>query len=498
MLILVYSKINSHNIHSSIGQIEYSYYFVLRKFLPVLKEIGKVQTVSDPLLEVDDFYEKALKEGMKCIFLCFTAPHNSFIDLKCPTIPVFAWEYDTIPNEEWDGNEKNNWVMVLRKLGAAITHSHHSVEVVQSELGLDFPIISCPAPMALDQSNVPIHKLDLYQQYELKLTKEVIDTSTIYLAELDSKKNPAQRIEITHLLLRKWAYQILYDQIPEWLFKLFRSTYYLLGTFVARSLRLLRGLINNNQRKSNSGQLANPDKKINTSDNSSTISISGVIYTSILNILDGRKNYQDMVAAFCHALNDKEDATLIIKTPVLTDLPFFKEKVFRLLQRLRKFKCRIVIIGYYLDDKAYSDLMKASTFYVNTSFGEGQCLPLMEYMAAGIPSIAPYASALKDYIKPANSLLVKTNSVPTTWQHDERMAIRTVHHRPDWYSLVEAYRTSYQMAKKDQKAYQKMSLKAKETLTSHTSFQGTKEKLEIFLKQRLRNIESSKPHLNEL
>lgn len=482
MIILVYSKINSNNIRTSIGKTEYSYYFVLYKFLPTLKEIGQVHILTDPLLEVDKYYEKALKEGQKCVFLSFTAPHNSFLDLKCPTIPIFAWEYDTIPNESWDGNEKNNWVNVLKQLGSAITHSNHSVEVVQKELGKDFPIISCPAPLpSTATAQQQVSEKSLNQPYEVLLTKEVIDSSKLHLAELSNKKGMAQRIEITHVLLQTWAHEVLEDIFPKWLYLSLRKTYLLAGTFTARSLRFLRNLLNNKKTDPKGMNAGTTNIK-----QSPSITISGVIYTSILNILDGRKNYEDMVAAFCHALNDKTDATLILKAPVMGDLYFFKESVSGFLRKLRAFKCRIVIIGNYLDDHAYSNLVKASTFYVNTSFGEGQCLPLMEFMAASVPAIAPNSTALRDYINPSNSFVIKSCSIPTFWQHDERLALRTVHHRPDWYSLVNAYKASYEMAKNDPKAYRRKGESAYLTLKEHCSTEKTVDKLKKFLTKRLK------------
>lgn len=490
MHILVYTKFNSSNIEASLGKSEYSYYFVLHKFLPVLREIGQVQIVTDPIVEVDEYYEKALKDGHKCVFLCFTAPHNSFLGLKCPTVPVFAWEYDTIPNEEWDGNKMNNWVYVLKELGTAITHSNHSVKVIRSELGEDFPVMACPAPMDLPDvhSIRPNPEKGLHQQYEVSLTKEVIDSSRLQFAVLSSKKGMAQRIEITHVLLQTWAYEVLEDLLPKWLFASLRSTYLFLGKSTARSLRFFRSLKSKNKANAVALNLPDPVLKAGTQDSPDTTNISGVIYTSILNILDGRKNYEDMVAAFCHALNDKADATLILKTPVVGNLYFFKEKVYGFLRKLPEYKCRIVIIGYYLDSDSYSNLIKASTFYVNTSFGEGQCLPLMEYMAAGVPAIAPDATALGDYVNSSNSFVVKTCSAPTIWQHDERLAIRTVHHQPDWYSLVNAYKSSYEMAKNDQLAYQVMCKSASLTLKEHCSKEKAKEKLSHFLTQQERDF----------
>ncbi|MEM9819880.1 MAG: hypothetical protein AAF985_02365 [Bacteroidota bacterium] len=192
-----------------------------------------------------------------------------------------------------------------------------------------------------------------------------------------------------------------------------------------------------------------------------------------------------MVAAFCQALGEQEDATLILKTPILEDLYFFRQKVNGFLQSLPHFKCRVVVIGQYLDQQAYQHLLASTTFYVNTSYGEGQCLPLMEFMANGVPAIAPFATALKDYINPSNAFVVKTGSSPTCWQHDERIAIRTVHHRPDWYALVAAYQESYRIAKTDEARSRELSLQAAKTLKSHASFQSTKDKLKAFLTQQL-------------
>ena len=471
MTILVYTKFNSDNIRNNLGSSEYSYYFVLQKFLPVLREIGQVQLIENPALEVDDYYMKALEDGLQCIFLCFTAPHHSYFDLKCPTIPVFAWEYDTIPNESWDGNEKNNWVYVLKKLGAAITHSAHSVRVVENELGKDFPIISCPAPIAAQSfaSTQQIWEKNPIKRYEIILKKEVIDSHNLNLGQLSSEKGMAEKIEVTHTLLQKWSHEVLEGLLPKILYKLLRQTYLFTGTFVARTLRFLR---------SNKAIGQN-----NIHNNTTTSFVSGIIYTSVLNILDGRKNYRDMVAAFCHALNDKSDATLILKTPILGSLYNFKEKVTKFLHKLPAFNCRIVVIGYYLDSHAYLTLMKASTFYVNTSYGEGQCLPLMEYMAAGVPAIAPQSTALADYVNASNSFVIKTSAVPTYWQHDKRKAIRTVHHRPDWYSLVNAFRSSYELVKNTPEAYQEMGLNAASTLQNHCSIANTKNKLEKFIQE---------------
>ena len=42
MLIIVYSETNDETLKENLGKPEYSYYFVLNEFLPVLRQLGTV------------------------------------------------------------------------------------------------------------------------------------------------------------------------------------------------------------------------------------------------------------------------------------------------------------------------------------------------------------------------------------------------------------------------------------------------------------------------
>ena len=62
-VILAYSETNDKNIAERIGMSEYSYYFVLKWFLPAMAEVGDVKVIYDPLTEADLEYDKAQQEG---------------------------------------------------------------------------------------------------------------------------------------------------------------------------------------------------------------------------------------------------------------------------------------------------------------------------------------------------------------------------------------------------------------------------------------------------
>ena len=49
MKILVYCPLHSGNIQSSLGAADYSYYFVMQRFLPLLREFGEVVVLAAPL-----------------------------------------------------------------------------------------------------------------------------------------------------------------------------------------------------------------------------------------------------------------------------------------------------------------------------------------------------------------------------------------------------------------------------------------------------------------
>ena len=97
MLIIIHSETNKSNIEQNLGRPEYSYYFVLKEFRPVLERLGQVIEVSNPDELVDRLYFDCQSRGEDCVFLSFSPPHRTPIHYACPTIPVFAWEFSTFP-----------------------------------------------------------------------------------------------------------------------------------------------------------------------------------------------------------------------------------------------------------------------------------------------------------------------------------------------------------------------------------------------------------------
>ena len=423
MIIVVHSKINAAKAENNFGEAEYSYHFVLKEFLPVLQQLGTVATVSDPWREVDAIFHEAVKRGEDCVFLSFSPPHQTPLDLACPTIPCFAWEFDTIPAETWYGEREQDWRFVLNKLGRAITHSSFAVRTVQSAMGKDFPIASIPSPVwdRFGAMRPQPRENPVIRTVHLNIAGRVLDTRTSDLSAYSSRRRP-----------------------------------------VSLDAAQVDG-----------GRPAE-----------AKLAIDGVVYTTVFNPYDNRKNHLDMICAFCLAFRDVPDATLIIKLSH-HDSREAIDVLMADLYKLTPFECRVVLIDGFLSDTDYMKLLAATTFALNTSHGEGQCLPLMEYMSYGMPAVAPCHTGMLDYLSAENAFLVHSTAEPAWWQHDPRAAIRTLRRRIDFESLVKAYRDSYQVAKEAPDRYAAMAAQARLALKQHCS-SGT-------VLQRLREVLTTPP-----
>lgn len=422
MKLLIYSASSDKSIETQLGMADYSYYFVKNIFVPVLSRFGTVIDIEDPKRQVDQYYDEAALEGELCLFFSFTPPHKTETGLRCPTLCVFAWEYGTLPHDPWNSDEKNDWRHVLGRHGFTITHSNFAARVVREALREDFPVMSLPAP--------------LWDTVQSVRRKGIIPPQDLHFS-----LNLKALIIDTHAL----------D----------------LGSLSAASLG---AVIADACQAPIEGSL----------------DVSGVVYSSIFNPNDGRKNWQDLVTAFCWAFREVEDATLILKLSY-RDAAFSFAIVMEELRKLAPFRCRVLLIHGFLSDNAYQQLIECSHYTVNSSYGEGQCLPLMEFMSAGRPAIAPDHTAMADYLNGDNAFVVSSSREWTHWPHDPRALKRTFRYRVDWQTLLDGYLESYQVAKNDWARYARMSVAATESLRQHCSQDVIAKKMALLIGQRVAN-----------
>jgi glycosyltransferase involved in cell wall biosynthesis len=426
MLIIIHSETNKSNIQQNLGRPEYSYYFVLKEFRPVLERIGQVIEVSHADELVDRLYFDCQSRGEACVYLSFSPPHRTPTHYACPTIPVFAWEFSTIPTESWQGEPRHDWRVVLAASGRAITHSTFTVNAVRAVMGEDYPICAIPAPVwdRFAARGEHLSKSPVVEAVQLNLRGLLIDSRTTDLRAY----GPAE----------------LREGIPL--------------------------------------SFSGPPQDC-------TLQLDGVVYTSVFNPYDGRKNWQDMISAFCTTFRDTADATLVLK---LThhDIANALNDMLHHLYKNQAYQCRIVLIHGYLADPDYERLVEATSYVVNSSYGEGQCLPLMEFMSCGKPAIAPLNTAMADYIDRDCAFIVDFTEELTAWPHDPRAAYRTLRYMTDWDSLCAAYRASYAVAKNDVERYAAMSARAVRNLERFCSQASTEQRLRAFFEAHLESAKT--------
>ncbi len=167
---IIYCPTGAEAGAAMLGADEYSYAFVLNDFTPVLARFGEVHVVTDPARQVDLLYEAHLARGETSVFLSFAPPHRTTLGLRCPVVPVIAWEYPTIPTEVWDDEKRHDWRWVLRQTGRAITLSGLAARAIKAAMGEDFPVVAIPTPVwerMPGLHDAPLPKLDATRTLEV-------------------------------------------------------------------------------------------------------------------------------------------------------------------------------------------------------------------------------------------------------------------------------------------------------------------------------------------
>ncbi|MFJ2366760.1 glycosyltransferase [Pseudomonas sp. NPDC087697] len=497
MNFILYSDINDSSISQSLGRPEYSYYFVLKAYRPVLESLGRVHVVSSTA-EVDPLYNQLLAVGEDSLFLSFTPPQNTPNDLECPTICVVAWEFDSIPDEQWDNDPKQDWTQMLARQGRVITLSSHTARAIRRAMGEDFPVLVLPTPLWENFAAIRSRhtSLPVNPGSSLDIKGCILDTRVLGLsadsltpdqqAELDALLPPPltlkRRFVIAKHYLRLWALDLGKAQPVPVHRTHFLSRWYWEGIHDLLSDAAHNRLANHLPAIAGPQSLVVPEPApMDLPDTTAQVEtrVDGVIYVTVFNPRDGRKNWHRLISAFCWAFRETEDATLVLKI-THNDLSSYYTELMTLLAQLSPFACRVVVMHGYLDDPQYARLYEAASYYVNASRCEGLCLPLMEFMASGKPVIAPDHTAMEDYIDERVAFVVESSEELTIWPQDTRIIYRTLRYRPDWGSLKTAYENSYRMAKEQPQDYQRMSRAAIERMHKYCAFAPVQQRLSDF------------------
>lgn len=577
MLIFVYSETTEADIAASLGRPDYSYYFILRAYMPVLEEIGEVEVLDSLNEESLAQVNSSAESSGDSIFLCFTPPHRVPRNLACRTVCVMAWEFDTIPYERWNSpTGSRSWVEILNEIGEVVTISRFAAEVLRNHLDPHVNVHCVPAP--LDEDTSPSISPGQRLRYwfgalgrhpelghrEITLSGKVLDSRTldinsqrVLLPDMvdtpgdgglptfsgasvtmffnDGKASSNQYL-IGFYPPETWGTWSRIDN-PEIMlpFTLEGSISLEIeacayGENIGRLITLCIGedrhtllLSEKPETLSIELQITSPQSRIRfenlvaspvpgardhrtlgiglkwlrvhgqnyemhdsadtpsaSQDAEARLSLEGPVFTSVFNPEDGRKNWPDMVTAFVWAFKDTENATLLLKMSHSKDA-LIVAPILSLMSQLHPFKCRIVVVYRYLKDSELQSIRECSTYIVNSSRAEGQCLPLIEFMANGVPAVSPDHTAMQDYIDSGSALIVASSKQPQNWPVDPRAAYRATSYRISWWSLVQAFESAYAIALTQPRRYRRMSGRSKLVVLRRFSQARAKRRLKGIL-----------------
>jgi glycosyltransferase involved in cell wall biosynthesis len=424
----------------NLGSPGYSYDFVVQLFAPLFQNCGEFELVENPEAGLLDRVNAARQRGLNPIFLCFRGLHDVVLTDQAPTLVVPAWEFPDVPDHVFAGNPRNNWVQVANDSAGMIVHGEFTRDAfVRSGVRAPISVVAVPTPTAYFETpawdgsqNIRIERsaiiLEGCGQPKHIIPMNSAGPSHPRPGEAEPRVMRRDLRTAARGIAKETYKRVVRPLLPAWID----------AGITAGARAALMELF----RLGNDGWTVQP-----------RVDLSGVVYTSIFNPADGRKNWEDLLSAFLIGLQDCADATLVLKL-----IGRDRRRANPILAQYQRMKlphrCRVVIITDYMSDDEMLELTRASTYYVTSTRAEGNCLPLMNYLAAGRPAVSPCHTAIADYFNEEMGLVVESHPEPCAWPHDPLLRTRTTWQRLVWPSLVEAFRESYRVARRDTSRYE--------------------------------------------
>jgi glycosyltransferase involved in cell wall biosynthesis len=424
------------DLPARIGQESYSYHFVARALGPLLQRWGHVQEVRRPEGELDYAVWQMRRRGWQPLHLSFLPLHAMYLSGRVPNVAFPFWEFPDIPNRDIDEDLRANWRRVADRLSLILTASTHTRDAFV-RAGVQTPVHVVPVPIQPEYFEVPE-----WSPEELS----VLDCSYYSFPPPAGAPYSAPSAGLGERLRRSYRDSIR-PRLP-------RVVDYCLKS----ATRLVLG-------RHDEGDVKVPYPYQHG------LELSGIVYTSIFNPFDPRKNWQDLLSAFLLALRDEADAALVIKLVVGPKLARLAAR--RILDHYHALglphRCKLIVITGYLSDEQMVELTRASTYYLQATRAEGACLPLQDFLAAGRPGISPVHSALTDYFDSAVGLTVASHPEPTSWPTEPSGSCSTSWHRIVWQDLHDQIRAGYRLAKGHRSAYDDLARSARQRMAGHAS-----------------------------
>ncbi len=451
---LVVSSVFTHaEAVEQIGQQAYSYWFVYRAFAPLLERWGCTIEITRPESRLDYALWRARAQNLEPMHLSFLPLHVTYLTAHAANIGFPFWEFPDLPSATIANNSRNNWKRIADRMALLMTASRFTRDTFV-RAGVKTPIHVVPVPIQPAYFDVP--KWEAGQCVRLNCPCYIFPQKATQKKLVSAGSDP-------------WAPPA--DGGPGF-FSQAKRTYK--GYIRPKLPKPLDRCLTTLTRAAKIAYLASKEASTDEFEKTPHLDLSGIVYTSVMNPFDPRKNWGDLITGFLLAMKDREDATLVIKLAVGEQLEAVAlEGILGYYQSLGiDHRCKMILITDYLSDAQMLELTRASTYYLCTSHAEGACLPLQDFAAAGRPGIAPLHTAMRDYFRDDFGFVVASHPEPTYFPHDPEKRLGTSWERLVWQSLYQQLRTSYEVAKADRTGYRAMSVRGRERMADYASLEA--------------------------
>lgn len=398
-----------------LGSASYSYSYVAQGFRPFLRRWGAVFETVRPGERPDAVVRRVTREQSSVVHLGFLPLEAFHPAAAVPNVAFPFWDFPDLLDD---------WARIANGLDLILTSSDFTRDAFV-RAGVRTPIHTVPVPPLPEYFALPLHENG----------RVVLDCACYRVqpasSPIQAPRSRAKRLYQTHVRPR--------------LSHRGADTIRSLGHALAGARRGWR----------DRSAVAHPVNR--------ALELMGVVYTTVFNPFDQRKNWADLVTAYLLALQDCDDATLVIKLVVPPARAALG--VNTLLRFHRQLgldhRCHLVVVSDYLNDEQMLELARGSTYYLNSSRAEGACLPLQSFLAAARPAIAPRHTAIAECFQDDSGFPVASHPEPTSWPQDPDHRCTTTWHRLVWTSLRDQIRESYRVVKDQPSDYERRATNAR-------------------------------------
>jgi glycosyltransferase involved in cell wall biosynthesis len=439
--LLVRSVYTENDLGRRLGHEGYSYRYVYRAFAPLLERWAPTEEVLGPAQALAQAADRARLAGHAPVHLSFLPLHLMDTLSGVANVAAVAWEYPDLPAGAVGGNPRLNWARAADGLDLVLTHTQYS-RAAFVRAGVRSPVRVVPIP--IDPAYFAVAPHEPGRTTVLDCPCYVFPQPAGSAASPPAPPDDPDDAGGLRGLCKK-ALKLLPARLAKGLRRRVRAAR--LGLQRARAAL----------REQDVRDLYPPLPRLE---------LSGVVYTTVFNPFDGRKNTADLITGFVQALGDCPDAQLVVKLVVspqreaeaLADL-------FACYRRASgKHHCRVAFVTAYLSDEQLLRLTEASTYYLNASRAEGSCLPLQNFMAAGRPAVAPDHTGMADSLDAGCGFVVASHPEPTCWPFDLDGPSTTRWYRLVWQSLHDQIRASYEVARRAPVRYRALAEAARDRI----------------------------------